>query len=136
MTITEKKQVLKDYRIHDRKLDEIKELYERRKSQIISPSANRISDMPGCSSYNKNKIPDAISMIQQLEERLIGEQMLIVEHVWKVDEAISKLESAQATVLHLRYRKRYRWDKIALEMNIDKRTAQRTHGRALQKLEI
>ena len=137
MTIADKKEILKNYYIQDKKLDAIKELYERRKNQIISPGVQTLTDMPGANSYNKDKIPNAITLLIELETRLAEEQSIIMKQVWKVDEAISRLVCERCReVIELRYCKRLTWDDIAKELYLDKRTVERTHGRALQMIEL
>ena len=136
-TIAQKKELLKNYHIKDKKLDEIKELYERRRNQIISPGVQMITDMPTGSSCNKDKIMDRLMNIEQLERRMAEQQTEVLSEIYRIDDAIDALgcEICQ-TVLRLRYMKRMEWVAIARLTHSSLRNVQRVHGRALQMIEL
>ena len=136
MTIEDIKKLLRNYKINLMKLSEIKERYETLKEKLISPQAQALSDMPRSETYNKNKIIDGISNLEQLDLRMAKQQKEIMKDIYEIEDAINTLTCNRLKqVIELRYFKSLQWESIGLKMYCDKRTAQRLHGQALKEIQ-
>ena len=136
MKIIEIKKKLKNYIMQEKKLSEIKEKYLTLKEKIISIQAQTMSDMPLNQTFNKNKILDGISNIEQLNDRMMKQQEKVMEMIYEVEDIVNLLECERLKqVLEFRYFKQMKWEVIGRKMFCDKRTAQRLHGQALKEIE-
>ena len=136
MTIEDIKKLLRNYKTQEKKLTEIKERYTTLREKLISPQAQVITDMPLNQTFNKNKILDGISNIEQLNDRMMKQQEKVMEMIYEVEDIVNLLECERLKqVLEFRYFKEMKWEVIGRKMYCDKRTAQRLHGQALKEIQ-
>lgn len=74
--------------------------------------------------------------IAQMEQELAAKEQDLREAAVRVADRISRLSDAgQKMILMKRYVDQQSWEKIALDLDMDVRTVQKLHGRALIELE-
>ena len=101
----------------------------------LEKSNSHISDMPrGGSGQDWT---DAAIKVMELEERINGEIARLCELKRQIGEAIDAVEDGRyRTLLELRYRNYYTFEKIAVEMNYSYMQVHRLHKAALEAVRV
>ena len=92
-----------------------------------------LSGMPS-GSGGGDKLPTCVEKILELERELNAKLSKMVEQRKEIERAIEALPDKQKQLLRYRYIDCMKWEKVAVEMNMEYRWVLRIHGRALQEI--
>ena len=79
-------------------------------------------------------MPACVEKIWELERELNAKLSDIVEQRQDIERAIEALPDNQKQLMRYRYIDGMKWEKVAVEMNMEYRWVLRIHGRALQEI--
>ena len=118
----------------DRRIENKAEEIARLRAKLEKTNS-RISDMPRGGSGGD--WTDAAVKVLELEERIRAEIAELCRVKRQIGEAIDAVEDARfRTLLELRYRNYYSFERIACEMNYSWRQVMRMHKEALQLVRV
>lgn len=127
-----KKEYLRGYRRHGRKIRRIEAEIEEIRNMKMYPSMNN-DGMPHGST--QNDLSAYIAELREKEDMLYQEGVEAVKVYKDIESQIKKLEDQdERDVLFYRYIKGYDWWKVAEAMDKSERTIYRLHGSALRKI--
>lgn len=130
----QKKQYLRGYRMHARKIKRITAEIEEIRNLKMYPSLN-CDDMPHGS--NQNDLSSYAAELDNLERELYEEGIARVKDYKEIQFRINQLEDEnERDVLFYRYIKGMSWWEIANAMNYSESWVYELHGRALKNLQI
>lgn len=130
----QKKNYLRGYRKHIRRINRIESDLEEIRSMKCYPSVNS-DGMPHAS--NNIDLSDYAATVDSKERALIEEKRLRVKAYEAISNQIELLQSdKEKDVLHYRYIKGLDWWEIAEKMKYTERHVTRIHGEALSHFEI
>ena len=132
MTTEEVKTWLRSYRYLKSEAERLEEelAYWRSKAEKMT---RELSGMPS-GSGGGDKVPACVEKIWELERELNAKLSDIVEQRQAIERAIESLPNKQKQLMHYRYIDGMKWEKVAVEMNLEYRWVLRIHGRALQEI--
>ncbi len=129
-----KKEYLRKYRRHGRKINRISSEIEEIRSMKLYPSMNN-DGMPHGS--DQNDLSDYAAELTEKENRLYQEGVEQVKAYKDITYKIDQLEDEnERDVLFYYYIKGFTWWEIAKEMGYSERQIHRFHGNALKNLQI
>lgn len=129
-----KKEYLRGYRKHRRRIKRIEAELEEIREMKISPSMNN-DGMPHGSS--QSDLSDYAAKLDVLEDELQEEGIEQVKAYKDIQSRIEELEDKnERDVLFYRYTKGLNWWEIANEMGYTERWVYKIHGKALAHLKI
>lgn len=129
-----KKEYLRKYRRHGRKISRIESEIEEIRSMKLYPSMNN-DGMPHGS--DQKDLSDYAAELTEKEERLYREGIEQVKSYKDITGKINRLEDEnERDVLFYRYIKSKNWWEIADLMGYTERWVQELHGKALKHLKI
>lgn len=127
-----KKEYLRGYRRHGRRIKRIEAELEEIRSMKMHPSVNNDGTPHGSS---QNDLSDYVSKLDELERELQQEGVEQVKKYKNIRSGIDELENeSERDVLFYRYIKGLRWWEIANETGYTERQILRIHGKALEHL--
>lgn len=130
----QKKNYLRGYRRHIRRINRIESDLEEIRSMKCYPSVNS-DGMPHTS--NNTDLSDYAAAVDSKERALIEEKRLRVREYEAISNQIELLQSdKEKDVLHYRYIKGLDWWEIAEKMNYSERWIHKIHGKALIHFEL
>lgn len=130
----EKKEYLRGYRQHGRRIKRIESELEEIRSMKTSPSANN-DGMPRGSG--QSDLSGYVAQLDELEEKLYREGVEQVKAYKDISWRISQLKNEdERDVLFYRYIKGKSWWEIAGLMNCSERWVYELHGKALKNLKF
>lgn len=128
----QKKEYLRGYRRHGRKIRRIEAEIEEIRNMKMYPSMNN-DGMPHGST--RNDLSDYAVKLREKEDELFKEGVEEVKTYKDIKYEIDKLEDEdERDVLFFRYIKGYDWWQIAKEMDYSERWIYILHARALKKI--
>lgn len=129
-----KKEYLRSYQAHVRRIKRIESDLEEIKSMKRYPSMSS-DGMPHAS--NNSDLSDYAAVLDKKERDLLREKYLRVKGYKEVTNQIELLASdKEKDVLHYRYIKGLDWWEIAEKMNYTERWIHKIHGKALAHFQI
>lgn len=129
----QKKEYLRGYRRHRRKIRRIEAEIEEIRSMKMHPSINN-DGMP--KKANQSDLSGYIAELKEKEDMLYQEGIEAVTTYKDIESQIKQLkEQDERDVLFYRYIKGYDWWQIAKEMDYSERWIYILHARALQKIQ-
>lgn len=129
-----KKEYLRSYQAHVRRIKRIESDLEEIKSMKRYPSMSS-DGMPHAS--NNSDLSDYAAVLDKKERDLLREKCLRVKGYKEVTNQIELLASdKEKDVLHYRYIKGLDWWEIAEKMNYTERWIHKIHGKALAHFQI
>lgn len=130
----QKKQYLRGYRRHGRKIKRIEAEIDEIRSMKESISVNN-DGMPRGSG--QSDLSGYVAQLSELEEKLYREGVEQVKTYKEISHAISQLDNEdERDVMFYRYIKGLEWWEIAKTMNCSESWVYELHGRALKNLKI
>ncbi|MGN0663953.1 MAG: sigma factor-like helix-turn-helix DNA-binding protein [Negativibacillus sp.] len=132
MTTEEVKTWLRSYRYLKSEAERLEEelAYWRSKAEKMT---RELSGMPS-GSGGGDKVPACVEKIWELERDLSAKLAGMVEQRQEIERAIEALPDKQKQLMRYRYIDGMKWEKVAVEMNMEYRWVLRIHGRALQEI--
>lgn len=129
-----KKEYLKKYRGHVRRINRIEEELAELRSMKTAISINN-DGMPH--GNRKSDLSDYASNLDELERNLLEERVLRISAYKSIIAQIKRLKSEiEKDVLFYRYIRALNWWEIAEKMKYSERQVLRIHGKALANLKI
>lgn len=132
MTTEEVKTWLRSYRYLKSEAERLEEelAYWRSKAEKMT---RELSGMPS-GSGGRDKVPACVEKIWELEREFNTKLSDMVEQRQAIERAIESLPNKQKQLMRYRYIDGMKWEKVAVEMNMEYRWVLRIHGRALQEI--
>lgn len=131
-----KKEYLRSYRIHVRRVQRITAEIEELRAMKMYPSVKENDGMPH-GSGGQGDLSGYAADLDQLIQNLIDERYLRIKTYQQIACQIKKLRSEnEKDVLFYRYIKGLDWWEIAEKMGYSERQVHRFHGKALAHFEI
>lgn len=132
MTTEEVKTWLRSYRYLKNEVERLEEELAEWRSKA-EKMTRELSGMPS-GSGGGDKVPACVEKIWELERKLSAKLSDMVEQRQAIERAIEALPDKQKQLMHYRYIDGMKWEKVAVEMNMEYRWVLRIHGRALQEI--
>lgn len=132
MTTEEVKTWLRSYRYLKSEVERLEEELAEWRSKA-EKMTRELSGMPS-GSGGGDKVPACVEKIWELERKLSAKLSDMVEQRQAIERAIEALPDKQKQLMHYRYIDGMKWEKVAVEMNMEYRWVLRIHGRALQEI--
>lgn len=132
MTTEEVKTWFRSYRYLKSEVERLEEELAEWRSKA-EKMTRELSGMPS-GSGGGDKVPACVEKIWELERELNAKLSDIVEQRQAIERAIEALPDKQKQLMHYRYIDGMKWEKVAVEMNMEYRWVLRIHGRALQEI--
>ena len=132
MTTEEVKTWLRSYRYLKSEVERLEEELAEWRSKA-EKMTRELSGMPS-GSGGGDKVPACVEKIWELERELNTKLSDMVEQRQAIERAIEALPDKQKQLMHYRYIDGMKWEKVAVEMNLEYRWVLRIHGRALQEI--
>lgn len=132
MTTEEVKTWLRSYRYLKNEAERLEEELAEWRSKA-EKMTRELSGMPS-GSGGGDKVPACVEKIWELERKLSAKLSDMVEQRQAIERAIEALTDKQKQLMHYRYIDGMKWEKVAVEMNMEYRWVLRIHGRALQEI--
>lgn len=132
MTTEEVKTWLRSYRYLKSEAERLEEELAEWRSKA-EKMTRELSGMPS-GSGGGDKVPACVEKIWELERKLSAKLSDMVEQRQAIERAIEALPDKQKQLMHYRYIDGMKWEKVAVEMNMEYRWVLRIHGRALQEI--
>lgn len=132
MTTEEVKTWLRSYRYLKNEVERLEEELAEWRSKA-EKMTRELSGMPS-GSGGGDKVPACVEKIWELERELIAKLSDAVEQRRAIERAIEALPDKQKQLMRYRYIDGMKWEKVAVEMNMEYRWVLRIHGRALQEI--
>lgn len=132
MTTEEVKTWLRSYRYLKSEVERLEEELAEWRSKA-EKMTRELSGMPS-GSGGGDKVPACVEKIWELERKLSAKLSDMVEQRQAIERAIEALPDNQKQLMHYRYIDGMKWEKVAVEMNMEYRWVLRIHGRALQEI--
>lgn len=132
MTTEEVKTWLRSYRYLKSEAERLEEELAEWRSKA-EKMTRELSGMPS-GSGGGDKVPACVEKIWELERKLSAKLSDMVEQRQAIERAIESLPDKQKQLMHYRYIDGMKWEKVAVEMNMEYRWVLRIHGRALQEI--
>lgn len=132
MTTEEVKTWLRSYRYLKSEVERLEEELAGWRSKA-EKMTRELSGMPS-GSGGGDKVPACVEKIWELERKLSAKLSDMVEQRQAIERAIEALPDKQKQLMHYRYIDGMKWEKVAVEMNMEYRWVLRIHGRALQEI--
>lgn len=132
MTTEEVKTWLRSYRYLKNEVERLEEELAEWRSKA-EKMTRELSGMPS-GSGGGDKVPACVEKIWELERKLSAKLSDMVEQRQAIERAIESLPDKQKQLMHYRYIDGMKWEKVAVEMNMEYRWVLRIHGRALQEI--
>ena len=132
MTTEEVKTWLRSYRYLKSEVERLEEELAEWRSKA-EKMTRELSGMPS-GSGGGDKVPACGEKIWELERKLSAKLSDMVEQRQAIERAIEALPDKQKQLMHYRYIDGMKWEKVAVEMNMEYRWVLRIHGRALQEI--
>lgn len=132
MTTEEVKTWLRSYRYLKSEVERLEEELAEWRSKA-EKMTRELSGMPS-GSGGGDKVPACVEKIWELERKLSAKLSDMVEQRQAIERAIEALTDKQKQLMHYRYIDGMKWEKVAVEMNMEYRWVLRIHGRALQEI--
>ena len=112
--------------------DELCELRSLCESVTVDPTKEKVQ-----SSGNKDKIGEVVARIVDKETEMLEQVEEVVDAMNSVESMLEKLDDPdEQMVLQMVYIERKGWSRIAKELSMSERTAQRLRIKAEQKLSL
>lgn len=132
MTTEEVKTWLRSYRYLKSEVERLEEELAEWRSKA-EKMTRELSGMPS-GSGGGDKVPACVEKIWELERELSAKLAGMVEQRKEIERAIEALPDKQKQLMRYRYIDGMKWEKVAVEMNMEYRWVLRIHGRALQEI--
>lgn len=132
MTTEEVKTWLRSYRYLKNEVERLEEELAEWRSKA-EKMTRELSGMPS-GSGGGDKVPACVEKIWELERELNTKLSDMVEQRQAIERAIEALPDKQKQLMRYRYIDGMKWEKVAVEMNMEYRWVLRIHGRALQEI--
>lgn len=132
MTAEKVKTWLRSYRYLKSEVERLEEELAEWRSKA-EKMTRELSGMPS-GSGGGDKVPACVEKIWELERKLSAKLSDMVEQRQAIERAIEALTDKQKQLMHYRYIDGMKWEKVAVEMNMEYRWVLRIHGRALQEI--
>ena len=132
MTTEEVKTWLRSYRYLKNEAERLEEELAEWRSKA-EKMTRELSGMPS-GSGGGDKVPACVEKIWELERKLSAKLSDMVEQRQAIERAIEALPDKQKQLMRYRYIDGMKWEKVAVEMNMEYRWVLRIHGRALQEI--
>ena len=126
----EKKEYLQSYKKYKQKAKRLEEQLEELRLGNMFPSLV-VSDMPG--AHDQKDLSDYMVQYDRIATNIIKARNDAITRYKEVREQIERLEDEnEKTVLTLRYLRSWKWEKIALELNVGWTQIHKIHSNALK----
>lgn len=132
MTTEEVKTWLRSYRYLKSEAERLEEELAEWRSKA-EKMTRELSGMPS-GSGGGDKVPACVEKIWELERKLSAKLSDMVEQRQAIERAIESLPDKKKQLMRYRYIDGMKWEKVAVEMNMEYRWVLRIHGRALQEI--
>lgn len=132
MTTEEVKTWLRSYRYLKNEVERLEEELAEWRSKA-EKMTRELSGMPS-GSGGGDKVPACVEKIWELERKLSAKLSDMVEQRQAIERAIESLPDKKKQLMRYRYIDGMKWEKVAVEMNMEYRWVLRIHGRALQEI--
>lgn len=132
MTTEEVKTWLRSYRYLKNEVERLEEELAEWRSKA-EKMTRELSGMPS-GSGGGDKVPACVEKIWELEREFNTKLSDMVEQRQAIERAIESLPNKQKQLMRYRYIDGMKWEKVAVEMNMEYRWVLRIHGRALQEI--
>lgn len=132
MTTEEVKTWLRSYRHLKSEAERLEEELAEWRSKA-EKMTRELSGMPS-GSGGGDKVPACVEKIWELERELNTKLSDMVEQRQAIERAIESLPDKKKQLMRYRYIDGMKWEKVAVEMNMEYRWVLRIHGRALQEI--
>lgn len=132
MTTEEVKTWLRSYRYLKSEAERLEEELAEWRSKA-EKMTRELSGMPS-GSGGGDKVPACVEKIWELERKLSAKLSDAVEQRQAIERAIESLPDKKKQLMRYRYIDGMKWEKVAVEMNMEYRWVLRIHGRALQEI--
>lgn len=132
MTTEEVKTWLRSYRYLKSEVERLEEELAEWRSKA-EKMTRELSGMPS-GSGGGDKVPACVEKIWELERKLSAKLSDAVEQRQAIERAIESLPDEKKQLMRYRYIDGMKWEKVAVEMNLEYRWVLRIHGRALQEI--
>lgn len=123
---------LRSYRYLKNEVERLEEELAEWRSKA-EKMTRELSGMPS-GSGGGDKVPACVEKIWELERKLSAKLSDMVEQRQAIERAIEALPDKQKQLMRYRYIDGMKWEKVAVEMNMEYRWVLRIHGRALQEI--
>lgn len=131
------KEYLKQAYYIDRKIELDREKLAKMESSLYGKSIRYDSDGAAHTASSDNSLEKAIAKVADYRAKINDEIDRLVNVRLEIEAAIEHVPDAvQREVLTRRYLLYQKWERIAVDMNLDLRWVYRLHGKALSKLAI
>ena len=137
MTNKDKVLYLSQYIKISREYSIVFESYVEYKSKLSSIKAQVLSGMPSCDPVSKDKICDAIVILEGLQQKALAilEQLQVLRA--QIINKINSIENNKSkSILTYRYINGYSWETICEVLNMKERTVFYLHRQGLDQVKI
>lgn len=128
------KEFLRQARDADRRIDKAQERVERLRARLEAGRMSRITGMPRGGGEDWTETADSLIELERVVNARIREMCKIKRLAMEAIEAVEEMRYRE--VLELYYLDGYTWEKVAEQMQLDRRWVTRLHGKALMKIKV